>query len=195
MSRLNRAVMVLTVASLVAGCDQITGSGETEERSISSAAQAQIAFSLLKASAEAVDRQVTAPFNSSASVSVASGTAAVSGRKSSTNTSSLSSTSTSRTSDLYINFANYTSAQGTVSGRLRWFDYYYSRTACSSSTCASSSERSEAIEGSAIRVQFTADGETLSDEITVDANSPDYTTRWTVKITNRAGQTFTFSAY
>ena len=78
---------------------------------------------------------------------------------------------------------------------MRWFDYYYSRTACTSSFCSSASERSEAITGTAIRVQFVHNGETISDEITVDADSPDYTARWNVKVTTRGGQVFNFSAY
>jgi hypothetical protein len=44
-------------------------------------------------------------------------------------------------------------------------------------------------------VQFVHNGETISDEITVDADSPDYTSRWTVKVTTRTGQVFSFSAY
>ncbi len=199
MSGLNRVVTVLSVASLLAGCDSVTGPGnsasEAKSKVISTSAQAQSAFSLLRSSAEAVDRQVSAPFNGSTSISGGGGTAAVSGKKTSSNTSSLSSSSTSRMSDLQISFAGFASAPGAVSGNLRWFDYYYSRTACSSSSCASSSERSEAITGTAIRVQFVHNGESISDEITVDADSPDYTSRWTVKITTRAGQVFSFSAY
>jgi hypothetical protein len=203
MTRLIRVITTVCIATSISGCNLLTGvvggddgGGDSRGKPISTAAQAQAAFALLRASGDAVDRQLATTFNGSTSVTGASGQATVSGKKSATSTSSSSSTSTSRSTDLQISFAGFrmTGGTGSITGGMRWFDYYYSRTACSSTTCASSSDRSEAVEGTGIRVEFTSGGETISDEITIDADSPSYTSRWTVKITTRSGQVFSFSA-
>ena len=195
MNRLNMAVIVLSAASLVAACDPPTGLdsdvASSKGKAIISSVQAQAAFAFLRASGAAVERQITAPFNGSRSVSGAN----VSGKKTSSSTSTSSGVTTSRQTDLQIDFGGFALNGGAVTGRMRWFDYYYSSTRCSSSSCASASDHSEAVEGTAIKVQFVSNGETITDEITVDANSPDYTDRWTVKITTRSGQVFTFTAY
>jgi hypothetical protein len=81
----------------------------------------------------------------------------------------------------------------TASGRVDWYDYYYSRTACSISTCASASDHSEALEGSSISVTFEYNGDTYSDQIDVDASSGSDTSSWSVTVTNRAGQSFSFT--
>jgi hypothetical protein len=83
----------------------------------------------------------------------------------------------------------------TLSGRIRWYDYYDSRTHCSDTECASTSDHSEAIEGSSIQVTFEQDGKTYKDKIDVDAGSPSYTSRWDVEVTNGAGESFSFTAF
>jgi hypothetical protein len=195
MNRLNMVVIVLSAASLVAACEPPTGldsdGSSNKSKGITTSAQAQAAFAHLRASGAAVDRQIVAPFNGSRSVSGAS----VSGKKTTASNSTSSGASTSRQTDLQIEFAGFALNGGAVTGKMRWFDYYYSSTRCSSSSCASESDHSEAVEGTALKVQFVSSGETISDEITIDANSPDYTDRWTVKVTTRSGQVFSFSTY
>ncbi|MDQ3995031.1 MAG: hypothetical protein M3265_09565 [Actinomycetota bacterium] len=94
-----------------------------------------------------------------------------------------------------VNFSGFSSGPSamTASGRVDWYDYYYSRTACSITTCASASDHSEALEGSSISVTFEYNGETYSDRIDVDASSGRDTASWSVTVTNGAGQRFTFT--
>jgi hypothetical protein len=118
----------------------------------------------------------------------------VTGKKTSaSNTSSCCSSSTQQT-DIYITFSDFESSSGstTVSGQVRWFDYYDSRTHCSSTDCASTTDDSEALEGSGVALGFEYDGKTYADEITVDASNPSYSSSWTVELTNGAGESFSF---
>jgi hypothetical protein len=204
MERAYRVAAALCIAGLVAGCSHLTspdgggdgGSGSARNsKSITTSAQAQTLFTLLRSSGDAVDRQVSTNFNGATSVVGSTGKASVTGKKTSSSTSSSSSSSTTRSTDLQIAFSDFRSSGSTltVSGSMRWFDNYYSRTACSSTTCASSSDHSESMTGSSIHVEFQSSGEAYSDDIQLEATSPSYTSRWTVKITNRAGQVFSFS--
>ena len=194
MNTLLRSTAALVVATVASDCHLITGM-DNGAKPITTTAAAQSLFSLLKSSGAAVDRQVASTFNGTTSVSGSAGTASVSGQKSNTRTSSSSSTTTTTQSDLQISFAGYRSSALTVTGKMRWFDYYYGRTACSSSACASSSSHSEAVSGTSIHVEFSYNGESYADTITIDADSPGDVSSWSVKITTQAGQVFTFTAY
>jgi len=205
MKRYSRWSGILLMVAGMSACDFLVGpdddSGEDGggggggAKAITTSAEARTLFALLRSSGEAVDLAVTAPFNGSTSVSGSLGRAAVTGKKTSSQTSTSSSSSTTTMSDLQIAYSSYRAGSSslTVNGSMRWFEYYYSRTACSSSSCASSSDHSESMKGSAMSVQFDHGGVRYTDVVTIDADSPEYTSRWNVKITTRAGQVLSFS--
>ena len=100
----------------------------------------------------------------------------------------------SRISDLNVDFASFQSgASGaSLSGHIRWTDYYDSRTACSSTTCASSSHHSQSLDATSIDIVFSFGGQSYHDRISVDAGSSG--SSWSVVLVNGAGQRFTFTA-
>jgi hypothetical protein len=197
--RLGSLVFVLVLSA----CDGATSpdeggaghDGPTAGRAITTSAEAMQVFLMLKSTGEGVNRAVATNFAGPVTITGAEGSASVTGRKTSSSSSTSTSQTTRRMSDLQIDFASFQAGGGLlkVSGNLRWFDSYYSRTACSSTTCASSTDHSEAMEGRAIQVEFVFNGQRYSDEISVDVDSPDYTSRWSGKITNRLGQSISVS--
>jgi hypothetical protein len=188
--------IVVWVGSLLAGCDAL-GPSKPSTKSISSEAIAEAAFQFLKSACTTVESAVPVRFTAPYAVSGASGSASVTGTKTASSTSSSSSVSSTSTSDLTIAFTAFgmKDVKGSVAGTVRWYEYHYSRTACSSSTCASSSDNSEAAEGTSVKVTFEYSNATYTDTITVDASSPEYTSRWDVKITTSAGKVYSFTAY
>lgn len=163
-------------------------------KTILTSSEAQAAFAYVKSAGEGVDRAVPVNFSAPYTVTGATGSATVRGTKTSTSSSTSSSTTTTRTSNLSVTFNGFSAASsGPISGSATWYDYYYSRTACSISTCASASDHSESLKGSAVSVTFTYAGSTYSDRITIDGYSGADTVSWDVTITNQAGATFTFT--
>lgn len=197
MRRAYRMLTALCIAGVALGCPgKSTGpdGGRGRARSVDTDEVARIAFAYLKSVAEYVDGQVPANFSSPLSISGATGSVSVAGRKTSSSSSSASSSSSTSTSDLALAFANYDwgGSGATVTGTVSWYDYYYSRVACSGSYCASASDNSEAMEGQSIQITFEYDDVTYSDEIDVDASSDRDSSSWDVTVTNRAGQQFSF---
>jgi hypothetical protein len=194
----------LAIVALVSACDGSTTGLDLDEdgddrpaagKVITTSAEATQVFLMLKSAGEAVNRGVATNFVGPVTVVGAEGRASVTGRKTASNTSTSTSQTTRRMSDLQIAFADFKATGGVlkVNGNMRWFDNYYSRMACSSTTCASSSDHSESMEGRSIQVEFMLNGQRYSDEITVDVDSPDYTSRWSGKIVNRLGQSISVS--
>ena len=188
---------------LNSGCSSSTGDnagggggGGGGGQAITTDAAAKSAWSFLWSAGAEVNGNVAVDFTGPVSVAGAAGSASVTGTKTESSTSYSTSYSTTRAADLNLSFASFVPVarpDGSLSGDMRWYDYYYSRTACSSSTCASSTHHTEAIEGTNLTVKFEAGGVTYSDVITISAGSPDYTSRWDVTITTKNGTVFSFS--
>jgi hypothetical protein len=195
-SRRHLSKMAFLLVAAV-GCDGSDPNGPSGSGArVSTQELAEAAFAALRSAAAEVDGQVATDFSAPLSVSGASGTASVTGDKTSTSSSSYSSSTTTRQTDITIAFSDFQSDAGvSVSGSVRWFDYYYSRTACSDITCASASDHSEALEGTSIEVTFEYDGKTYSDTINVDASSGSDSSSWDVEVTNSEGDRFSFTAY
>ena len=196
---MKRALLTLGAiggVGILIGCSASKGT-EPKARAagaaIESEADAKIAFAYLMAEAQGIDGQVKTNFSGPLSIAGAHGSASVTGSKTSTSSSSSSSTYSSHISDLNVSFAAYqSSASGaSVSGAIRWTDYSDSRTACSISTCASSSHHSQSLDGSSVALTYNYAGKTYSDRVTVDA-SRDNVSRFSVALTNGAGQKFSF---
>lgn len=198
--RLGRATswwvpLVTSALMLGAGCDGSNGPNNSKAK-ISTDDEAEAAFGALRSAAAEVDGQVATDFSAPLSVAGAAGTASVTGDKTASSSSSVSSSTTTQETDLTINFVGYRSAGGVLaSGSVRWFDYYYSRSACSDSGCASASDHSEALTGSSINITFESNGTTYSERIDVDASSGSDVSSWDVTVTNEAGERFSFTAY
>ncbi|MBI4503226.1 MAG: hypothetical protein HY700_18975 [Gemmatimonadetes bacterium] len=200
---LRLAALAAVTASLA--CADPTDEGGTDpsntqttsvkDKAILTSAEARAAFEYVKATCDGVDRAVPTNFTAPYVVRGSAGTASVRGTKTSSTSSTSSSTSTTRTSNLTVAFTDFkaTSGSGSINGTATWYDYYYSRTACSSTTCASASDHSESLKGSALAVKFQYNGATYSDRITINASSGKDTSSWDVTITNQAGGTFTFT--
>ena len=182
-------------AGIITACSGSSdATGPKHAPAISSDAEAKAAFASLKSEAEAIDRQLQTNFRAPVMVSGMVGSASVAGSKSSTSSSSSSSVYSSRISDLNVDFASFQSrASGaSLSGHIRWTDYYDSRTACSSTTCASSSHHSQSLDATSIDIVFSFGGKSYHDRISVDAGSSG--SSWSVVLVNGAGQRFTFTA-
>lgn len=192
---LELGLLLLTAVNCDGGSDPNDPGGSNAR--ITTQEIAEAAFAYLKAAGEDVDQQVATDFSAPLAISGAAGTASVTGEKTASSSSSYSSSSTTRQTDLMIDFADFksSSSTGSVTGTVRWFDYYYSRTACSDSGCASASDHSEAVEGTSITITFEYDGKTYSDVIAVDAGSGSDSSSWDVELTNAAGESFSFTAY
>lgn len=180
-------------AVLVGACSDSTGTG-SRTKSITTLAEAEAAFAFLRGACAQIDDDVAENFTGPLVVTGAAGTASVTGSKTSTSYSSSYSTSSSHTSYLTITFAGYTVSSGPfpVSGTVTWYDYVYSRTACSSSSCASSYDHTESLASSAVTVTFEYSGATYTDVLDLYASSPDYSPTWHVSLTNKAGTNFDF---
>jgi len=195
MKRALRALAGVCGAGILGACSssKATGPGAQHGATIESTAEAKLAFASLKYEAEEIDGKVQTNFRAPLSIPGVAGSASVTGSKSSTSSSSSSSTFSSRISDLNVDLAGFqSSASGAaVSGHIRWTDYSDSRTACSISTCASSSHHSQSLDGASVEIAFTYSGKTYHDRISVDAGSSG--SSWSVALTNGAGQKFSFS--
>ena len=197
MKRAMRALGALGGVGILIGCSASKGTepkkSSAASAAIESEADAKIAFAYLKAEAEGIDGQVRTNFAGPLSIAGANGSASVTGSKTSTSSSSTSSTYSSHISDLNVSFAAFqsTASAAAVSGAIRWTDYSDSRTACSISTCASSSHHSQSLDGSSIAVAYSYSGKTYSDRVTVNA-SRNNVSSFSVALTNGAGQRFSF---
>jgi len=197
MRRVLRALSAIGCVGVLIGCSASKGT-EPKQRAtgaaIESETDAKIAFGYLKAEAEQIDARVKTNFAAPLSIAGLNGSASVSGSKTSTSSSSSSSTYSSRISDLNVSFAAFQSSAGAaaVSGVIRWTDYSDSRTACSISTCASSSHHSQSLEGSSIALAYDYAGKSYSDRVTVNA-SRNNVSSFSVALTNGAGRKFSFS--
>ena len=196
MKRALRALGGIGGVGILIACSASKGT-EPKQRTaaakIESTADAKVAFAYLKAEAEQIDGQVRTNFSAPLSIAGVKGSASVTGSKTSTSTSSSSSMYSSHISDLNVSFAAFqSSASGAaVSGQIRWTDYSDSRTACSISTCASSSHHSQSLDGTSIDVTFSYSGKAYNDRLTIDA-SRNNVSSWSVALTNGAGQKFSF---
>ncbi|GAA4310586.1 hypothetical protein GCM10023149_05320 [Mucilaginibacter gynuensis] len=129
-----------------------------------------------------------------------SGTATVNGEYSTTRSSSSSSTRSSSTVDVTVTFKDFEADGLTINGTLRFFDYSNSRTACSSSGCASSnhtdldyqSKNSSGGSLGPVSVQFEYSGQNYKDAVTMDINKYD-NAHWAIIIINSAGETINTS--
>jgi hypothetical protein len=185
---MNRALSTLAIVCLAVSttaCPGSTEPGGGRNATISNDEEALAAFLALKYAAEAIDDQIATNFTGPLSLSGAS----VSGSKTASSTSSSSSSSSTSTTDIYVSFSGYSSGGATISGTVRWYDYYYGRTACSSSYCASSSDDYESLDGTSINITFEYDGKKYSDVISVDGSRDDVST-WSISVTNKAGVSF-----
>jgi hypothetical protein len=109
-----------------------------------------------------------------------------------------SSGSTSSTiADVTVTFVNYKADGLNISGVMRFFDSYNSRTDCGSAGCATSSHKSvsyataDTTAASAVAVSYNSGGTTVSDNIVLRA-SKEYTS-FSVKMKNKNGQNFSFT--
>jgi len=196
MIRALRALGAIGGVGVLIGCSGSTGTEPKQhaaDAAIESEADARIAFAYLKAEAEQIDGQVRTNFAAPLAIAGVNGSASVSGSKTSTSSSSSSSTYSSRISDLNVSFAAFqSSASGAaVSGAIRWTDYSDSRTACSISTCASSSHHSQSLDGSSIALAYSYSGKSYSDRVTVNA-SRNNVSSFSVSLTNGVGRKFSF---
>lgn len=197
-TRISLLLPLVALAAVACRNDNPTDSSNSDpvgkDKTILTSAEAQAVFAFLRTVSQGVETKVPMDFTAPYTVSGTAGSAAVRGTKKRTTTSSTSSSTSTETSDLSITFLGYgTSSSSTVSGSATYYEYHYSRTACSSSTCASAYDDTESLKGSAISVKFPYGGVTYSDRITIDAYSGPDTSFWDVTVTNQAGARFTFS--
>lgn len=208
-----RVSLVLPLATLMAaafgtGCSHPYDSGDTDptvsentsskpsskDKTILTSAEAQAAFEFVRSASDRIETAVPMNFSAPYTVTGAAGSVSVRGTKTRTTSSSSSSSSSTQTSNLSLEFTGYgTSSSNTTSGSATYYEYHYSRTACSSSTCASAYDDTESLKGTAISVKFQYGGATYSDRITVDGYSGKDTSFWDVTVTNQAGARFTFT--
>lgn len=129
------------------------------------------------------------------------GKAIVNGSYKKTQSSSSNSTSLSTIADMTINFQQYETEGLKLTGTMRFYESYSSRTACSSSGCASSTDtyssyKTDSTVGSGVSfaplaIQFTYNDKQYGDSILLDSDK-DHST-WSVKLTNGNKVTFSFS--
>lgn len=127
------------------------------------------------------------------------GKAVINGSFTRSSSSSSSSTRNSSIADVTITFQQYETDGLRLDGVLRFYDSYNSRTACSSSGCASSthtylsysSESAAGVANPPVAIEFELNGKTFRDQILLDANKEFVT--WSVKLTNENKQEFSFS--
>lgn len=127
------------------------------------------------------------------------GKAIVNGSYTKTQSSSSTSTRISTIADVTITFQQYETDGLKLHGMLRFYDSYNSRTACSSSGCASStdtyisyeSENAASVSFASLAIQFTYNDKPFGDSILLDADKQ-YSS-WDVKLTNGNKTTFSFS--
>ncbi|SEN13653.1 hypothetical protein SAMN05216436_11218 [bacterium A37T11] len=128
------------------------------------------------------------------------GTAIVNGEYSTTSSSSSNSSRRSSYIDVIISFQDYQTESLKITGKLRFFDTSNSRTACSSSGCASSSHSRHAYnseDGSKVsfgtsHLQFSTDGGMISDDILIDSGKSDNMS-WYITVTNGNNEAFQFT--
>jgi hypothetical protein len=182
------------------GCTNSTGDdgGGDGGEAIATREAAEAAFHLLASAGSEVDGKVVVDFTGTVSVEGEAGSVSVTGTKTRTTTSSASSSTTTAVSDLDLTLVSFVPASrtdGSVSGDMRWYDYYYSRTACSDSGCASSTDHSEYIYGTAVAVRFEYAGVTYSDVVEITARSPEDSSQWDVDVTAADGTVYSFTSY
>lgn len=200
MKKLNGLIIILTLSFL--GCGEDEGSSSNTGRLIADSFEADEVFNALDdyfASFQALLPEGTL----NEPMLGLSGDAIAGGSKDVTSSSSSSSSSSSTLLDTYITFSAFT-PEGfenmEITGTIRFFSYIRSRTACSSSGCASSSGNSRAIETRPnldgeiefIDISYQLlDGDWINDSISIDATSPSHTSRWTsVIFKTQSGQSF-----
>jgi len=127
------------------------------------------------------------------------GKATVTGTFVKSSSSSFTSSLNSSTMDIVIAFDQYQYSDLRLNGSIRFYEYSYSRTACSSSGCASSSKNTSAYESklkgldtalSPFNIELMHNGERFKDLILMDSHK-EFST-WKVDITNSDKTTFTF---
>ncbi len=164
---------------------------------ISSASEAEAAVRAVKSACTFVDGKLAKGFSSPVSVSGASGNASASGKKTQEDSSTSYSSTTMKTTDISIVFSTFkelsTSAQ--LAGTVKWYDYYYSRFAYSSSGSASSTKETESISSTGLKVRFEYSGKTIEDTVDIAVDSPDYTSRWDGTIKTSSGKSYSIYGY
>lgn len=169
------------------------GSSAENPLTLESKYDAARAWSVIKSTCDAIHTKLELGKSIQETVSgPQAGSASITGDKTESSSSSSTSRSNTKRTEIYINFQNYQLESGSIlNGTLRYYKYYYSRTACSSSGCASKSDDSRSIKGDNFSVSFQNDnGMWVSDLLSVSVKSPDYTYRWNGSITNSNGQSF-----
>lgn len=119
------------------------------------------------------------------------------GEYSTSSYSGSSGSTSSSTIDVTITFQQYRSGDLQLDGKMRFFDYYSSRTDCGSSGCASSSHKeisyatTDTTAATAIAIKFNNNGANISDNITLSAKKQ-YST-FSVVLRNEKREKFSFS--
>ncbi|SEM74733.1 hypothetical protein SAMN04488505_10634 [Chitinophaga rupis] len=194
---------ILVSLCLLTACSKDDKDTAAVNPPITTAEQARAAFAKINALWTSTLKPVLTKENQTYSGKVlegaAGGKAVVNGSFTKTSSSSSSSTRSSAIADVTITFQQYEINGLHLDGVLRFYDSYNSRTACSSSGCASSthtylaysSKSSADVANPPVAIEFELNGKTYRDQILLFA-SKEYAS-WSVKLTNENNQEFSFS--
>lgn len=194
---------ILVSLCLLTACSKDETDAGAVNSPITTAVQARTAFSKINTLWTATLKPVLTKENQTYSGKVlegaAGGKAVVNGTFTKSSSSSSSSTRSSSIADVTITFQQYEVDGLRLDGVLRFYDSYNSRTACSSSGCASSthiylaysSKSSAGVANPPVTIEFELNGKTFRDQILLDADK-EFST-WTVKLTAENKQDFSFS--
>lgn len=103
----------------------------------------------------------------------------------------------SSTVDVTISFQQYSSGDLQLNGDLRFFDWYSSRTDCSSNGCATATHKdlsyatTDTTAAKAVAIKFTNNGKVVSDNINLHGDKE--FSRFNVALKNGKGEKFVFS--
>ena len=194
---------ILVILCLLTACSKDETGTNAANPPITTAEQARAAFikinALWTSTLKPVLTKEKQTYSGKVLESAGGGKAVVNGSFTQSSSSSSSSTRSSSVADFTITFQQYETNGLRLDGVLRFYDSYNSRTACSSSGCASSthtyfsysSESAAGVAAPPVAIEFELDGKTLRDQILLDA-SKEYA-HWAVKLTNENKQEFSFS--
>jgi len=196
--------MLLVSTLFFNGCSKDDGGSADDAVKITNEEQAKAAFAAIQSLWNSTLRSlITAEEKTftNETLAIAGGSAIVNGEYSTTRSSSSSSSRNSSYIDVFITFQDFQTDQLKISGTIRFFDTSNSRTACSSSGCASSYHTSLAyktqpsLENEDLipcNLNFLYNGQQISDVILFDSGKSD-NQHWSVKVTNGNNETFSFS--
>jgi len=183
-----RILLILPLYMSLSGCFVSPGSSANNPRSILDESEAREIFYEIDAFFSSVEYDlpeglIDMSFPGDAGIANATGENRV------TNSGSSYSSYSSQIIDIFVEFDEFTPEGSTmiISGIVRLFNYDSYRTACSGSFCSSSSDHSRGIETRPtlnsdldyieVTIQLQ-DEEWVSERMTIDAYSPEYTYSW-----------------